>query len=1817
MVNFKRIVLFCILLLCVLSLYTDYSDASVSEVNLTIDSVEYDEINEQVSFSGTSNTDIVNVRVYASNYNSAIDASIVNDGHYSDTIRLEDLDSNIYYLEVSYNATVVCKKFVVGSENIILESASYDPTSRILSFSGYSSLEIVNVRLYSNDYTSVIDACVVNNTRFSDSIYLGVLSVGEYILEASNGTQKALMTVTVVSDSITITELSYSGEILTYAGFSSFDLINLVVQGPGEYVSSINGIAVVEGQFNGTFNLGFLKSGTYEAIFSANNHIVRKEFTIGNSDPYQADSRYSEDGKQLIEYWGSVSEYILPTFIESISEGAFNNAKIETFVLTKDVSWDIKINNNRFPFQDASLKHVIIEDGVQIIPDYLFAHTELDEVVIPSSVREIGVKAFYLCSNLTSVTVNSASHLTKIGAYSFSSNELLNDVKINDSAEGYSCSIDEGGFFACGAITLRISSGFSLTSIGYCAFANDVVTMLLDDEVGDVIHIPGTVATLGRFAFSKVAKEGGKEPGLNTVHDPGSGVISAPSTAGNNGVTGRAIVFETNPHLTTIPVRCFTAVSVDSIDLSGCSALEVIEYNAFMYCLDTGGGANINWPDNLQTIQAAAFKCRGTTDNGNDVIITFPASVTRIEQYAVEGLCQHIAFEEGSELRYFSGLPYMNGYKTIDFSNCSKVECLGRYWSTGKEITLPAGMYSIERSSDRPGNNIDPKTPAVSSIGGVLEILDDTVAIIYYDVSEIQEIRCDPSNKYFDCSDGILVFDDGNTRKILLTNGVRSVHITAEDTRVTEVAPVAVSSTAVSLYLDLQGIEIDQPFLLNANNLKSVYLQGSSVSWDIETAFDGVKTGITYYVPETLSIDNLNYLKGLGEVYVGYSVGNDTIYCPADYRGGAINLDNLSKHDGSLEASFSIVGFDVGDLDLVVIGGKITYNSNRIVIDNVSQSTHTAYLRIMEKASYSDDLVYVTFTDEYGNSVTVSVKTGGVLAKDSVPCFVKDCYDLVGWRKADNSEFDVSSAILQDLVLYPIWRERAPMILIDQTAASIILNGTALNDDHVVSDQHLVFTATPNAGYEIQRWIVNGLDAGDALSPLELDLEKDSTLSISYTYYSPSTGMNNINNTSMPTSEDILDIVHAYTIGGFVNTNGSVWTGMTSIPLIVDDYVYVRIAGKIYKAESDTGYIVKSADSKSMETFYHYLGYGGGYIIDYNADKVFDLDLNQLYVLGRDIDSANYYNGLFYVLGDTIYSFDPTDEDLSSVDEVKELRVVGRTDGMYGLYGVYAHEFVGDYVYFMTNHGDSRGIGAMRLSDGSTSDFNLKSLEYMFLDDGWLTYYEGYIFITAYSAGLFGATATSHNSRMAYVPVNGLEFGEEKYYEFGGKSFSSRLAVFDNRAFVAISGTLNVFDLPTDMTNLDLDALPHRTAQLVSGHGNFVLDVSHVSEDGAPIYAYGIPYDTHQGPTMWIAVDRAGQLTSVSTEATEREWNSQTFRSDSDGRLLWYNDSGWLYCYTVSEKNVYYFFIEDGDSAIWYEARGATVAEALASLGPGVITMNSANAIQAINGHDVQDGFTVEMLKATYGTYDNNKQFDNLDQYSWVLLDNLSDTAYSLNHYFRIVCGGGKAISAGDSFVFLGESGQESYLFTDNIGDRSIIGKLMCRGEVGDSLTIKFVEDGAELIDLAIVVTSGTPVKVHLPEVVKAGYYPVWSDSNGVIVSDIYGKVFTDNTALTLTWIPLPPKYIVAGEFRSSNENTTWSASISVMSGIGETDGICLKYTAITESGQIMSGSLTTMNGAVSGQLASSDVKMIYVRVINDGVSGNSGYCVIQKEVRP
>ena len=707
--------------------------------------------------------------------------------------------------------------------------------------------------------------------------------------------------------------------------------------------------------------------------------------------------------------------------------------------------------------------------------------------------------------------------------------------------------------------------------------------------------------------------------------------------------------------------------------------------------------------------------------------------------------------------------------------------------------------------------------------------------------------------------------------------------------------------------------------------------------------------------------------------------------------------------------------------------------------------------------------------------------------------------------------------------------------------------------------------------------------------------------------------MNNVNNRDMPTSDEVSEIIRSYVLGGFVNTDGTVWTGMVSIPLVVDEYVYVRIADRLYKVESDTGYIVKSVESLSKPTFYHYLGYGGGVIIDYNTSRVYDLDLNQLYVLESEISSADYYNGKFYVLSSNVYSFTSVDDNPDSPDEIKTMEYIGKINNIYGSYGIKSHEFVNDVVYCVTNSGDSRGIVAFNLLTGETNYKTLESLNGMYLDDGWLTYYNGYIFLTAYSEGLFGAVATPHGDRVAYVPVDGMVFGEERYYQSEGHTFSSRFVFYGGRAFVSLGGALTVFELPGDMTNLDLNDLVSRSTRFVCGHGNFVIDVSHIDEDGSPIYAYGIPYDTHHGETLWIAVDRGGLLSSTASYSTEREWNSQAVRSDIDGRMLWYNDSGWLYSYTTSDKNVYYFFIEDGDSAIWYKAYGANAADALASLGDSVATLNAAKIIQTVNGHSITDGMTLQMLKATYGTTDNNGQFNNLDQYSWVNITNLGDTSYSLNHYFRIICGNGSSTSPGEVFTYFDSGETKTYTFADNIGDRSIIGKQLSRGT--DVVYIRFIENDTEIPGTVSIVKRGSEAKVHFPEVVKVGYVPIWKNASGEEVADIYGQTFSSDATFYLSWQELPAGYIVSGTMDVSDGVTTWSVDVDIRTGVGTTDGLSIKVTAVTSDGRVLTDIKTTgTNGLASGSLNAANIRLMYIRIVDEHVEGNLGYVMIERE---
>lgn len=119
-----------------------------------------------------------------------------------------------------------------------------------------------------------------------------------------------------------------------------------------------------------------------------------------------------------------------------------------------------------------------IPDSVTIIGDSAFAFcSALISVVIPDSVTSIGCYAFENCSNLTSVTIGNG--VNSVGSSAFSRCSKLTGVYINDLSAW--CKIE---FY-----------GYQSNPLYYAK------NLYLNDELVTDLVIPGSVTSIGRYAF--------------------------------------------------------------------------------------------------------------------------------------------------------------------------------------------------------------------------------------------------------------------------------------------------------------------------------------------------------------------------------------------------------------------------------------------------------------------------------------------------------------------------------------------------------------------------------------------------------------------------------------------------------------------------------------------------------------------------------------------------------------------------------------------------------------------------------------------------------------------------------------------------------------------------------------------------------------------------------------------------------------------------------------------------------------------------------------------------------------------------------------------------------------------------------------------------------------------------------------------------------------------------------------------------------------------------------------------------------------------
>ena len=187
----------------------------------------------------------------------------------------------------------------------------------------------------------------------------------------------------------------------------------------------------------------------------------------------------------------SLTNINIPNSVTNIGNEAFSWCKYLTKITIP--SGVVNMNGNPFLGWNGDLynesKAFVYEHQVLFNKDRttLIAYTSKDtNYIIPDGVINIGDKAFYGCSSLTSISIPNS--VTNIGDETFWGCESLTNINIPNSVTN----IGDGTFSLCKSLT-KINIPNSVTNIGDRAF--NECTSLTN------INIPDSVTNIGKSAF--------------------------------------------------------------------------------------------------------------------------------------------------------------------------------------------------------------------------------------------------------------------------------------------------------------------------------------------------------------------------------------------------------------------------------------------------------------------------------------------------------------------------------------------------------------------------------------------------------------------------------------------------------------------------------------------------------------------------------------------------------------------------------------------------------------------------------------------------------------------------------------------------------------------------------------------------------------------------------------------------------------------------------------------------------------------------------------------------------------------------------------------------------------------------------------------------------------------------------------------------------------------------------------------------------------------------------------------------------------------
>lgn len=369
----------------------------------------------------------------------------------------------------------------------------------------------------------------------------------------------------------------------------------------------------------------------------------------------------------------------IPASVTTIAANAFvgctgiRNVTVPQSVLKRRLK-------NVFPDAYKSIRSVTILDGTTSISSYALSDCgRLEEVVIPSSVRNIATYAFKNCASLTSLDIPVG--VTDIGNYAFHSCSSLAQISIPSGVT----SLGVGAFFGCNGLE-RVEIPQGVTSIGSMSFSScskirDVMVpqLVLNKRLRNVfpsaykaiesVAILDGARLISNFAFDKCwsLKYVSIPDSVTNIGDSafrdckslsGISIPSCVTSIGKNAFSGCAGLTSM-----TIPE------SVDSIGsgaFSGCTGL-------MSFAVSEG---NQHYVVHSGLLLDSEMKRLVAVPGGLEVV-TIPNGVTSIEPRAFQG---------SSALSSVTIPESVTSFGVDAFANCSSLE----------SITIPVGVTSIE-----------------------------------------------------------------------------------------------------------------------------------------------------------------------------------------------------------------------------------------------------------------------------------------------------------------------------------------------------------------------------------------------------------------------------------------------------------------------------------------------------------------------------------------------------------------------------------------------------------------------------------------------------------------------------------------------------------------------------------------------------------------------------------------------------------------------------------------------------------------------------------------------------------------------------------------------------------------------------------------------------------------------------------------------------------------------------------------------------------------------------------------------------------------